>query len=156
MIWFDIKELEKELATGEVSDREGYQYLLASMVAMTVTSYLGSGNYANKWLSLIEAVISLFITVALLKVTFDINNNGDNKDYLKRFVSLSFVSGIRLMVLVLIAAIPIGIIMYFVRMTFGDNQTSKDIFSVCLVTCFGIAYYFILTNSFRRVNTMRA
>lgn len=153
MIWFDIKELERGLINGEVSDKEGYNYLLGSMIAMTVFSYLGSGDYANKWLSVIEAVISLFITVIMLKVTFDINNNGDNKDYFKRFISLSFVSGIRLIAFALVAAIPIGIIMYFVKGALGDDQNTKDIFNVFLVTIFGIAYYFILTNSFRRVNT---
>lgn len=153
MIWFDIKELEKGLVNGEVSDKEVYNYLLASLIVMTVTSYLGSGDYSNKWLTFIEAIVSIFITFIMVKATFDINNNGDNRDYFKRFISLSFVSGIRLIAFALIAAIPIGIIMYFVKNSLGDNQNTKDIFNVFLVTIFGIAYYYILTNSFRRVNT---
>lgn len=152
MIWFDIKKLEKDLVNGEVSDKEGYNYLLVSMIAMTIVSYIGNEEYGNKWLLFIEAAIEIFLTVALLKLTFDLNSNGDKKDYFKRFISLSFVSGVRLIVFALIVSIPIGIIMFFVNKNFKDDQDTQDIYNLFLTTFFGIAYYFIFTSSFRRVH----
>ena len=151
MIWFDIKELERGLRNGDLSDKDIFNYLLANSIMFSIVPYISSNNYTTKWLLAIEIVIAITITVIGTKKTFDINFAADNKDYFKRFLSLSFVTGIRLVVFVAIAAIPIGTIVYFVDKNIGANENVKDLFNLILMAVVGVFYYYMLTNSFKRV-----
>jgi hypothetical protein len=152
MIWFDIKELELGLKNGDLSDKDIFNYLLANLIMYSIVPYLSSNDYTTKWLIAIEIVIAIVITVVGTKKTFDINAAGDSKDYFKRFLSLSFVTGIRILVFVCIAAIPVGVIVYLVDQSISANENIKDFFNLALTAVAGILYYFMLTSSFRRVS----
>ena len=152
MIWFDIKELERGLKNGELSDKDIFNYLLANLIMYSIVPYLSTNDYTTKWLIAIEIVVALVITVIGTKRTFDINTAGDSKDYFKRFLSLSFVTGIRLLVFACVAAIPVGVIVYLVDKSISANENIKDLFNIALTTVAGILYYFMLTSSFRRVS----
>ena len=152
MIWFDIKELEQGLKNRDLSDKAIFNYLLANLIMFSIVPYISSNDYTTKWLIAIEIVVAIAITVIGTKRTFDINSAGDNKDYFKRFLSLSFVTGIRLVVFVFIAAIPVGIIVYLVDKSIGENENAKDLFNLTLMAVVGIFYYYMLTNSFKRVS----
>jgi hypothetical protein len=152
MIWFDIKELERGLKNGDLSDKDIFNYLLANLIMYSIVPYLSTNDYTTKWLLAIEIVVTIVITLIGTKRTFDINTAGDSKDYFKRFLSLSFVTGIRLLVFVCIAAIPLGVIVYFVDKNISTNENLKDLFDIALTTVAGLLYYFMLTNSFKRVS----
>ena len=152
MIWFEIKELEQGLKNGDLSDKAILNYLLANLIMYSIVPYISSNDYTTKWLIAIEIVVAVAITVIGTKRTFDINCAGDNKDYFKRFLSLSFVTGIRLVVFAFIAAIPVGIILYLVDKSIGENENVKDLFNLTMMAVVGIFYYFMLTNSFKRVS----
>jgi len=153
MIWFDIKKLEKELIDENLSDKEGFNYLLANMILFSVAPYIAVDRYENSWLTFVEVVITIFITVIMLRTTYDINLKGsENKDYFKRFLGLSFVSGVRLVVYVVVAAIPVGIFMALAGKLVTVDRGTKDILMLAMQIAIAIVYYFMLTNSFRRVN----
>jgi hypothetical protein len=154
MIWFDLKELELKLRNGDLSNKDIFNYLLAGLLMESIFSYMKRDDYTSKWLVAIEIIIVIITTVVGMKRTFDINSTSDNKDYFKRYLSLSFVIGIRLVVFVFIAAIPIGIISYFVDKNIGVNQNMKDIFNLVIIAATGIFYYFMLINSFKRVSRL--
>ena len=92
------------------------------------------------------------ITVVSTKTTYTINAKGGQKDYLKRYTSLSFVAGIRLVVYAFLVAIPLGIIMAALHGNMEKNQTNDEIVKLIFVSIFGFVYYIQLTNSFKRVN----
>lgn len=152
MIWFDIKELERGLKDGGLSDKYIFNYLLASLIMYSIVPYLSSYDYTTKWLLAIDIAIAVGVTVIGTKRTFDINSAGDSKDFFKRFLSLSFVTGIRLLVFACIAAIPVGLIVLLVGKSISSNENIKDFFNIALTTVAGILYYFMLTSSFRRVS----
>jgi len=152
MIWFDIKQLEKELIAGNLSEKEGLNYLIANMILFSAIPYLASNRYQNPWLTFIQFAVDLLITVALVRATFRINTNGDNNHYFKRFLGLSFVTTVRLVVYLLIALIPVEIIIRFVEKTNSIDKNVNDIFMLLLEIGTGITYYFMLTKSFRRIN----
>lgn len=152
MIWFDLKELERRLRNGDLSDKDIFYYLLAGLLMESIFSYINRDDYTTKWIVAIEIIIVIITTVIGMKRTFDLNSAYDNKDYFKRYLSLSFVIGIRLVVFVFIAAIPIGIIAYILDSNFGVNENVKDLFNLVVMATIGIFYYFMLINSFRRVS----
>jgi hypothetical protein len=155
MIWFDIRQLERELVDGTLSEKQGFNYLLANAILFSAMPYLAGDHYQNHWLTSIQIVVDVFITGIIVRATFDINTRGDNKDYFKRFLSLSFVTTVRLFIYALIILIPPGVIMHFVERSVVVDKNVRDIFLLLLEIVMGIAFYFMLTSSFRRVNEKR-
>jgi ABC-type antimicrobial peptide transport system permease subunit len=152
MTWFNIKEVERKIIHDELTDKESFDYLLYSSVILTFFSYIGVEEHSNDWLHFLELIISIVITIVLLKETYTINAKGGQKDYLKRYTSLSFVAGIRLVVYAFLVAIPLGIIMAALDGNVEKNQTNEEIVKLIFISIFGIVYYIQLTNSFKRVN----
>lgn len=152
MTWFNIKELERKLINDELTDKESFDYLLYSSVLLTFFTYIGVKEHTNDWLHFLELIISLVITILELKTTYTINTKGDQKDYLKRYISLSFVAGIRLFVYAFLVAIPFGILMVVINEPVEKDQNYDEIIKLILISIFGIVYYIQLTNSFKRVN----
>jgi hypothetical protein len=153
MIWFNIKELERRLKGNELSDKQAFIYLVANLMVYTLAPYLPRENSTKSWwLIAIEVGIVLIITVLGIKRTFDINQSGDNSDYFRRFISLSFVTNVRFLVFVFLAAIPIGLIAVLIDTNFNIADSVKDLFDIALTAVAGIVYYFLLINSFKRVS----
>jgi hypothetical protein len=152
MIWFDIGELELRLKNGDLSDKDSFYYLLANLVLYAIAPYIDSNDDTTKWLIALEIVIAIAMTVIGTKMTFDTNSAGDNKDYLKRFLSLSFVTGIRLLVFVCIAAIPVGTVIFFLGESIGASKNMANLFDIAFTVVAGLVYYFLLIKSFRRVS----
>ena len=85
-------------------------------------------------------------------MTFDINSAGDKKDYFGRFLSLSFVIGLRLFAFAIIIGIPIVLVFGLLNRNFDIDENLKDFLELGLVAGLSIFYYFILTNSFKKVS----
>jgi len=152
MIWFDIKELERKLKIGDVSEGTFFNYLLANLIIFSIFSYLSTNDYTVKWVIVVEIIIEIIVTVVGAKMTFDINSAGDKKDYLGRFLSLSFVIGLRLFAFAIIIGIPIALVFSLLNRNLDIDENLKDFLELGLVAGLSIFYYFMLTNSFKKVS----
>jgi hypothetical protein len=151
MIWYDIKELEKQLAEGTLDDKSGYHYLIGIILLYTIGSY-GGIDYENDWLKSIYIAADLVLTIATLRTTYNINTTGDNKEYLKRYIALSFVVSVRLLIYLLLV-MTFGTFVTLALERNGPLNTGlKDIATLCLDVGAMVVFYFMLTASFRRVN----
>jgi len=151
MNWFNLEDLENRLVENKVSDKEGFNYLLANLILFGLASYVASDSYNHRAFLLIEIILMIAITVGGLNLTFKANENGDGNDYLKRFLSLYFVIGIRFVVFTFLLAIPVGIIGYFI---FGGEVTDKtvhDLLNVGFLSGITIVFYYFLVRSFKKV-----
>lgn len=113
MNWFNLRDLENRLIESEVSDKEGFYYLLANLILFGLASYGTVESYNHGAFLFVEIAVMVFITIVGLNYTFKANKSGDGQDYFKRFLSLYFVIGIRLAVFILLLAIPAGFLGYF-------------------------------------------
>lgn len=133
--------------------RDAFSYLLTASVISAIAPHVSDNHSDNKVLSFIELVFGVVFTIVLLRETFNINNKGDKKDYLKRFISLSLVTFIRLL---LFATVPIIVLTVALQVIDSLNMLAYHnirqvfIFSVTVLT--SIAYYVMLTNSVKRVS----
>jgi ABC-type polysaccharide/polyol phosphate export permease len=152
MTWFNIKEVERKLINDELTDKESFDYLLYTSVLFTFFTYVGVKEHTNDWLHFLEFIITLVITIVGIKATYTINATGGQKDYLKRYTSLSFVAGIRLFAYALLVAFILGIIVATINPHFEKDSNNDEIVKLIFISIFGIVYYIQLTNSFKRVN----
>lgn len=152
MIWFDIYELERGLKNGEVSDKVIFNYLLGNLILYSLVPLIANDDSSAFAMILFQVLFTIAITVIGSKKAFDANESGDSKDFFKRFLALSFVTGIRLFVFCLIIAIPIGVTFGALGINPNSNSYSEGLFDLILMVGTSIIYYYMLINSFKRVS----
>jgi hypothetical protein len=157
MIWFNTKELEKQLIDGALSDRDSYYYLFTTFILFSLLPYLPDEDFieASYWFRVSLVIVDVGITAITIKETYKINQQGDSQDYLKRFLSLSFVNSIRLAVYLA----PVFVVLELLDEYLNDNtlygywQGARILF---LTIASSVIFYFMLTNSFKRVNLVKS
>jgi|JI9StandDraft_2_1071091.scaffolds.fasta_scaffold88200_2 hypothetical protein len=154
MTWFDIKKLEKNLKTDAVSEKETFRYLFVLMLISTISSYVNNPETPSQLTSWIELTLDVVLTVLTLKTTYDINTKGDNRDYVKRFMALTIVIVIRLIVFAVpVALVGLTIIKILESTKLVTVSSLDNLFDLAMTFGLGIAYYFMLTQSFKRINS---
>jgi len=89
MIWFNLKELENKISNNELSDQDGFNYLLAFFILSTIGYCMASGN-SNCWITFLGCVLSVLINIWGLRMIYAANQEIDGKDFFKRFLKLDF------------------------------------------------------------------
>lgn len=151
MNWFNLQDLENRLIENNVSEKEGFYYLLVSIILSCLTIYVSNDGYNIDIFLISEIVLMLLITVIGLHLTFRANQNGDGKEYLKRYISLSFVIMIRLMVFTFLLAIPVVIILALTFEGIMDNKLFSDFFPLSVLIIISVVFYYFLIRSFKKV-----
>jgi len=161
MIWFSLKKLEDKLKKFELTERDGYNYLFAFAILAVISDYaLSEATTAStvKWINRIQYYGSLIITIWGLSKSFRQNESGDNKEFLKRFLSLAWVIGVRIFLILIPIAILVFVGFYVANYmsdpTFelqADNAVS-DYIVVLMTLTTEIIYFSLIIKSFNRVN----
>jgi hypothetical protein len=157
MIWFDIKQLENKISNNELSDKEGFYYFLAYSIFQLIILSLFTDD-SNSW-KLSGLVIAIVITIWGLWATYDVNNEIDGKDYLKRYLAISWVIGMRLIVVSILIGILLGILfgMYSVKnnVDLRDPNPLFDLAGLIFQALFTLICYLLIINSFRRLKNRK-
>lgn len=153
MIWFNIKKLERELVKEEVTDKLVFNYLLTYLIITTIAATFTSDNPV--WLESTQLIVNLIALIWGVRKTFEINREGDNRDYFKRLISLSFVAGIRVFVFAFIILFTYNLLNEILQATGVTSGINSYYENFLLLGGFLLAtgyYYYVLLSSFRRVN----
>lgn len=154
MIWFDVKQLEKNLKADIVSEKETFMYLFVLLLISTISEYVNDPETPSQLTTWIELTLDVVLTVLTLKITYDINTKGDNRDYVKRFIALTMVIMIRLIVFAVpVALVGLTIIKILENTKLVTVSSLDNLFDLAITFCLGVAYYFMLTQSFKRINS---
>lgn len=146
MIWFNIKKLERLITTEQFSEKDGYKYVLANTIYGIVYSiYISMSGYNTDLL--INAIITLFVTLSLLPLVFETNSVGDNKDFIKRFFSITWV--IQMWVLILSVAITVLFTFAFDK---NDDSLTRRVASWLSTGIINTIFYLLTNQSFKRIN----
>lgn len=153
MIWFDIKKLEALLLEGKVSDKLVFNYLFIYLIISMLASYVGEEEDSN-WLLWLQLIINLGVLIWGVRKTFQINEEGDNRDYFKRFISLAFVAGVRMLVYMFLFLLPVTLFRLLAEsfeITYV-NDLWWEVFELAANLGFVFYYYNMLLRSFKRIN----
>jgi hypothetical protein len=145
MIWFKLKELEKQISINQFSDKDGFNYFFATTIyGFIYTSYSSiSGGSQLLWISLIATII---ITTIGLPMTYKINSEIDDKDFLKRFIAITWVVRMRLLILTLLF-----MFIYLNLFNVRDNSLGQSIFLFVFTLVINFFYYYLTIKSFKRL-----
>jgi hypothetical protein len=153
MIWLDISNLEDKISKNELSDKDGFNYVLAYFILSVLTMNIGYQN-SNEWIDLLNFFSSALITVWGLTAAYKANNEIDGKDFLKRFFAINWVIGMRMLLAVLILGMVAGIVVGIISIISSDaicEGLSKDLFRAISMSLFEVIYYLLIRNSIRRL-----
>jgi hypothetical protein len=158
MIWFDIKKIEDKISNDELSDKDGFNYVMAFFILTTVALCFVTNN-TNGWIKFSTCIVSIIINVWGLNAIYQANTEIDGKDFFKRFFAINWVIGMRLIVITLIFAVIIGIVIGIVsvknEINLKDPNPLKDILGLIFMAMFNLICYLLIINSFRRLKIMK-
>jgi len=149
MIWFDISKLEDKISRNELSDKDGYNYVLAffilSVLAMSISSQDG-----NAWIKLSNCFLLVLITIWGLDGAYKANTEIDGKDFFKRFFAINWVIGMRMLVVAFLFGIVLAIISLAVDTPAGKGPI-RELISTIFVSLFSVIYYLLIIKSIRKL-----
>lgn len=153
MIWLDLKGLERKISNNELTEKDGYNYLMATMVLTTIVVVGLSRQDSYSWFNFLNAIIAVGITVWGINACYRVNNDLDGKDFLKRFLAISWVIGMRIALWVIGLSILVGIIVGIAIVTSGAHdgvaRPIQDITTMILTALLSLVSYLFVINSFK-------
>lgn len=157
MIWLDIKTLEQKINENKLTEKDGLNYLLANAI-VTVIGMISYSNYENtgKWITFLAVVLHIVICIWGLNAAFKANNQKDGRDFVKRYLAISWVVSIRLLLIVLALTVGIGLFMGIVAATTGwmpFENPYRELFSTVISLFFSLLAYYLTVKSFKRLKT---
>lgn len=154
MIWLNINELENKISENKLSEKDGFNYVMAYFILSVLSMSFVTHN-ESAWIKSLNCGLIIVITIWGLNSVYKANSEIDGKDFFKRFFAINWVIGMRmlfaLVVLIIILGIVMGIISLVINSNDMDNSMSKDLIATGFVSIFEIVYYSLVRNSFRRL-----
>jgi hypothetical protein len=154
MIWIDIRKLENKISANELSDKDGFNYVLAYFILVAIVLAIIS-NDSSALVKLLGSILSVIITIWGLNATYQANNEIDGKDFFKRYFAISWVIGMRLIIVMLVLSIISGLVIVIISTKNGSDYLKtnpvNELVSLIFTSVFSIICYLLIINSFRRI-----
>ena len=131
-----VELLKQRLASGAVSQRELFLYLLVWVALDAIIVAVDLGD-PNKW-DHISSALSVLTVVVGTTYVFVKNGGSAGLDFLPRYLALSWVLAVRFLVLVMVPAMVGYLIIHELISEVPEQATAGD---VILVMVMEVAYY---------------
>ena len=127
MIFWNIEKLLKQLSSQKLTQKELFFYLFGlTLIEIIFTNPFSSeGSYLSSIFDWFDWGIVLFCSLISIGVCFISNGGNQGKDFIERYISISFVMTIRYSVFIIFAAL----ILLLCGFDFENDRTTF-IFSV--------------------------
>lgn len=93
MYFWNSQALARQLKTGSLSQRERVKYLVATLLVVTIATYVRS--WSSYRIAVSETLVAMVATVLGVWICFSANEQGDGKDFTDRFICLGWTTSIR-------------------------------------------------------------
>ena len=157
MYFWKVDSLVDDFKQNKVTQKEEFKYiLLFSILTLLSTNSFVSIDSTYNFYDTLDLILTIIITVAGIYYCFKINSDGDNKNFMVRFISI----GLPVVVRVLAIAIPIFIISAIIESSFFmtpeemESDSSESTLSlVVLTSLIMIGYYWYLSKKIKDVSS---
>lgn len=141
----NLKDLKVRLSENRVSEKEGFSYLLANWLVFGMIAFGAvDKNYDNPGVMLMLLVIP---SIGLL-IGYLANQKGDGRDFLKRFIAVHWILGLRFFVLLLG-----GMFLMSYLVSHINNEAFKGWTIGLFCMTVGISFYYTLSRTLRKIAT---
>ena len=126
MYLWNTKALAKELKEGTLSEWDKFKYYIIGVLLYSLIgdlSYISNTDFTYTYFDILISFISLFIIFLGVYKSYEVNNMGDGKNFLERFICLSLPVGIRILVLSVLVILILTIIS---AMVYGIEESQSD------------------------------
>jgi len=145
MYFWKIDNLNEELVTSSVTEADSFKYLLANVALYMLAAF--HFPYTNSY-DLLGSSISLVIAVAGLIFIYKCNGGREGSYIMLRYLSISWVVLIRMLVWV----IPLGISFYIAYETvLGGLVEDTSIVEILFVAIIEIIYVYLIAKNVNNV-----
>lgn len=150
MIWLNAKKLEEKIINDDLSEKESMQYYLAILIYGSLTFY--SAFILDQDITrFFSTIISIIITIIGFKITYRVNESIDNKDFLKRFVALSWISYVKITI-ISFGFMAIQMLLFNMREPGTLEKFSNTFFSIFV----NYLFFHLIYSSFDRIRSMKS
>lgn len=140
----NLKDLQIRLSENLVSEREAFQYLLANWLLFGMIAFGAvDKNHDNPGVMLMLLLIPSFG----LLIAYFANKTGDGQDFLKRFIAIHWILGLRFLA-ILIA----GMFFTVYLISSFNNQILKNWIIGLFCISVGIGFYISLARAIRGIS----
>ncbi|MCL9780991.1 hypothetical protein M9194_06040 [Vibrio sp. S4M6] len=162
MYFWDIHSLKRDIISGGLSEKGRFLYFfigiillreLVDLVDLFINSYFISDfsdqdNESSNWFgSMINGTLLSLIICLGTYYSYRVNSLNDGNDFLGRFVSISFVVGIRFLVLLVIFLLAILILGAFLENTLINPEViTSYIFNILPLSLVSFMYIRIVKH----------
>lgn len=152
MYLWNSGKLVNDLRDNAVSEKEKLKYVLFWVVAtMIVSDPLLHFDYEYVLNDAILSAVMLIVSIAGTIYCYKVNKNGDNKDFLTRYICLSIPVGIRAFVIIIailafITAIELSLDMSVIG---EGEEVTTTIYEVIVFSLFMLGIYYYLARCIR-------
>ena len=152
MFFWNVAALKRQLASGALPPRAGLRYTIAGLISLSVLWEIG-WRTATPAMAVdnVAAVANLAVLVFGTLVVYAANGGDRGTDFLGRFLSLSWVVGVRIFVGLIAAIFVAGIVAELRAPGSLDAPGSIEHMSAILVVLFNAFFYWRLAVHIRQV-----
>lgn len=148
MYLWNTKELAVKLKDGELSQVERFKYLFAFIVLLTLVSevclYIGETPTV---ISITESIMVIVITIVGTLLSYKNNKDGDNNEFIDRYICLSIPLMIKLIILLIGGYIIYMVAGYIVLSdAFDKHIDSTSWINVLFTLLFELLFYWRLNH----------
>ena len=148
MIWFNQHDLENKIVNEQLTDKDGLNYFFAIFVFTAIPFSLSNTTALYHIDTLISDLILSIVTWGVIS-SYRANKRIDNKDFFNRFFSLSWIIGIRMILLVIISIIAINSLKGLIPPQYYCNYKLLNIILILIyIAMIWIINYLMIIKSF--------
>ncbi len=159
MVLFNIKKLENQLAADQVTEKDGVNYLITWIIMISIFIVIrDDSSYSNLWFDFADIFFNLLITIIAINHIFKIHIQNKNSSFLKSCISLALVHFWRLILILTILIIVVKSILYVIPLDYFlliDGLLKENFTDLLFSICLTLIFYFLLINSFKRINEIK-
>jgi len=145
MIWFQSRKLELQISKIQLTEKDGYIYLLATAIYGYIIALYSSMTHYS-YVHLIIVLAHIGITLVGLPMVFKINRNLDNKDFLKRYLAITWVIRMKLLLWFIVSTL-----IYYNIAGMKISKSTQISFVITNSVLISLLYYASSIRSFKRL-----
>jgi len=148
MIWFDSRKLELQIAQNRLTEKDSFTYLLATAIyGYIIALYSSLTHYSTTHLIIVLAHVA--ITLVGLPMVFKINCDLDNKDFLKRYLAITWVIRMKLLIWFIFSSL-----IYYNIEGVKTNKPAQITFIISNSVLTSLLYYALSIRSFKKIKKL--